>query len=152
MMTNERQRAEFEAWAARIGLCVTGKYAETINGLCAESAFKAGYKAALQSQATEAFPCRIVEADFETGTVTLEMQGDYTVSSGQKYLCDAPLQTQDAEDAERFRFCLKHGFPQKWEEMIRGSLRYYWTSRPGSQEEFSSAIEAIDHARRVEEK
>jgi|SRR5690625_1260467 len=52
-MNTEQLRAEFEAWAARIGLCVTGKYAETINGLCAESAFKAGYKAALQSQDSE---------------------------------------------------------------------------------------------------
>lgn len=48
-------------------------------------------EAALQSQATEAYPCRIVETDFETSTVTLEMQGKYTVSSGQKYLCDVPL-------------------------------------------------------------
>lgn len=44
-----------------------------------------------QLQATEAYPCRIVETDFETNTVTLEMQGKYTVSSGQKYLCDVPL-------------------------------------------------------------
>src|SRR5690606_27226404 len=43
-------------------------------------------RAALQSQPTESFPCRIIEADFETGTVTLEMQGKYTVSAGQKYL------------------------------------------------------------------
>lgn len=46
----EQLRAEFEAWAASIGFCVTGKYAETVDVLCAESAFKAGYKAALQSQ------------------------------------------------------------------------------------------------------
>lgn len=59
-------------------------------------AYQAG-RAATLSQATEAFPCRIVEADFETGTVTLEMHGKYTVSSGQKYLCDAPLQSQDRE-------------------------------------------------------
>lgn len=55
--------------------------------------------AKLVEQATEAYPCRIVETDFETGTVTLEMQGKYTVSSGQKYLCDAPLQSQDREYA-----------------------------------------------------
>lgn len=56
-MNDEQLRAEFEAWAARIGLCVTGKYAETINGLCAESAFKAGYKAALQSKGREDEHC-----------------------------------------------------------------------------------------------
>lgn len=52
----EQERAEFEAWAASIGFCVTGKYAETINVLCAESAFKAGYRAgraALQAQPQE---------------------------------------------------------------------------------------------------
>lgn len=36
----------------------------------------------------DAYPCRIVEADFETGTVTLQMEGKYTVSAGPKPLCD----------------------------------------------------------------
>lgn len=66
-------------------------------------------------------------------------------------LAGPALQSQDAEEAARFRFCLEHGFPQKWEEGVRGNLRVFWTSRPGSKEEFSSAIEAIDHARRVME-
>lgn len=56
---------------------------------------------------------------------------------------------RDKEDAERWRYGLKHGFPQKWEEMVRGNLRIFWTSKPGSQEEFSSAVEAIDHARNI---
>lgn len=49
-MNTEQERAAFEAWAASIGLSITGKYAESIAVLCAESAFKAGYQAALQSQ------------------------------------------------------------------------------------------------------
>lgn len=55
-MTTEQERAAFEAWAASIGLRIAGKYAETIAVLCAESAFKAGYRAgraALQSQDRE---------------------------------------------------------------------------------------------------
>ncbi|MGE8591481.1 MAG: hypothetical protein ACN6OD_19110 [Alcaligenes sp.] len=44
------ERAAFEAWAASIGFCVTGKYAETIDVLCAESAFKAGYQAGRAAQ------------------------------------------------------------------------------------------------------
>jgi hypothetical protein len=44
-MSIEQERFAFEAWAASIGFCVTGKYAETIDVLCAESAFKAGYQA-----------------------------------------------------------------------------------------------------------
>src|SRR5690606_8588502 len=55
-MSTEQERADFEAWAASIGFCVTGKYAETIDVLCAESAFKAGYqagRATLQSQDRE---------------------------------------------------------------------------------------------------
>lgn len=60
--------------------------------------------------------------------------------------------SQDAEDAARFRFCLENGFPQKWEEMVLGSLRCYWTSSAGAQEEFPSAIEAIDHARHFRKK
>lgn len=50
------ERAAFEAWAASVGFCVTGKYAETVDVLCAESAFKAGYRAglsSLQSQSQE---------------------------------------------------------------------------------------------------
>lgn len=52
-MNTEQLRAEFETWAASIGFCVTGKYAETIDVMCAESAFIAGYKAAIQSQDRE---------------------------------------------------------------------------------------------------
>jgi hypothetical protein len=52
-MNTEQERAAFEAWAASIGLSITGKYAESIAVLCAESAFKAGYQAALQSQDRE---------------------------------------------------------------------------------------------------
>lgn len=44
-MNTEQERAAFEAWGESIGFCVTGKYAETVDVLCAESAFKAGYKA-----------------------------------------------------------------------------------------------------------
>lgn len=44
-MNTEQERAAFEEWAANIGFSVTGKYAETIDVLCAESAFKAGYRA-----------------------------------------------------------------------------------------------------------
>jgi hypothetical protein len=40
-----QERAAFEAWGESIGFPVTGKYAETVDVLCAESAFKAGYKA-----------------------------------------------------------------------------------------------------------
>lgn len=99
-------------------------------------------RAAMQSQPTEAFPCRIVEADFETGTVTLEMQGDYTVSSGQKYLCDAPLQSQDAEDAERYR----------WIRDEAGLMVLPYDDH-GLGPEFpggSDLDKAIDHARRIE--
>lgn len=35
------------------------------------------------------FPCKIIEADLDADIVTLQMEGDYTVSAGQKYLCDA---------------------------------------------------------------
>lgn len=52
-MNTEKVRAEFEAWGESIGFPVTGKYAETVDVLCAESAFKAGYQAALQSQDAE---------------------------------------------------------------------------------------------------
>ena len=105
-MTNEQERAEFEAFASQHGLCVT-----------------------------------------EDGDLYRSQLVAWMWKSWQ---ARAALQSQDREDAERFRFCLEHGFPQKWAEMVKGNFRYYWTSRPGSQEEFSSAIEAIDHARRVE--
>ena len=36
------------------------------------------------------FPCKITEADLDANIVTLQMEGNYTVSAGQKYLCDAP--------------------------------------------------------------
>ena len=45
-MNIERERAAFEVWAASIGLTVTGWRAESLSVLCAESAFKAGYRAA----------------------------------------------------------------------------------------------------------
>lgn len=92
-MNNEQLRAEFEAWAnGRCELYLVGpagRYSSATTQFAWE-AYQAG-RSALQSQATEAYPCRIVETDFETNTVTLEMQGKYTVSSGQKYLCDVPL-------------------------------------------------------------
>lgn len=50
----EQDRAAFEAWAASIGFCVTGKYAETVDVLCAESAFKAGYRAGRASLQVQA--------------------------------------------------------------------------------------------------
>ena len=52
-MNTEQERAAFEAWAVSIGLSITGRYAESLTVLCAESAFKAGYRAALQSQEQE---------------------------------------------------------------------------------------------------
>lgn len=101
-MNTEQERADFEAWAKADGYEDFERFGEGYAHPELREAWR-GYqagRAALQSQPTEAFPCRIIEADFETGTVTLEMQGKYTVSAGQKYLCDAPLQSQDREDAQ----------------------------------------------------
>lgn len=57
----EQERTEFEAWAANIGFSVTGKYAETIDVLCAESAFKAGYKAGRAALTAQPMPASIKE-------------------------------------------------------------------------------------------
>jgi len=44
------------------------------------------------------YPCSIVGADFEGGTVTLEMEGsDYKVSAGRYYLCKEKLSIQPTE-------------------------------------------------------
>lgn len=40
-------------------------------------------------EAMNSFPCKIIEADLDQDIVTLQMEGVYTVSAGQKYLCDA---------------------------------------------------------------
>lgn len=144
----EQLRADFEAWMRKrkpdisLKRYADGRYRVTTMNYAWEG-YQAG-RAALQSQATEAFPCRIIEGDFEAGTVTLEMQGDYTVSSGQKYLCDAPLQSQDAEDALT--------------DAIQKAIDLLGPEAPicsGCEYEWNHALRvlraAIDHARRVEE-
>jgi len=144
-MNIEQERAAFEAWMRdnHPGHCLI-----FVNGYLHKwpqrlwEAYQAG-RAALQSQPTEAFPCRIIEADFETGTVTLEMLGKYTVSAGQKYLCNAPLQSQDGE---------KHLVAA-----IREAIELLGPEAPscsGCEYEWNHALrvlrEAIDHARRIE--
>ena len=108
-MNTEQGRAEFEAWAQRIGFPVTGKYAETIDVLCAEETFNAGYQAGR-----------------------------------------AALQSQDKEDAERYRWLRKHWFTMT--SCYDGGRVEFTTGQP----RYSSATEAnvdeaIDHARRIEE-
>lgn len=154
-MNTEQERADFEAWAN--GRCElhlvnpAGRYSSATTQFAWE-AYQAG-RAALQSQATEAFPCRIVEADFETGTVTLKMHGKYTVSGGQKYLCDAPMQSQDRQDAERYRWLRRGGNDDIG--VVRGfDVIEYGSSSVASTYEDRLCGDrldaAIDHARRVE--
>lgn len=63
-MNNAQERAAFEAWAASIGFCVTGKYAETSAVLCAKSAFEAGFQAALASPEVRALRKDAERLDF----------------------------------------------------------------------------------------
>ena len=49
----DQESAAFEAWAASIGLSVTGRYAETVDVLSAKSVFKAGYQAAHHTQVVQ---------------------------------------------------------------------------------------------------
>lgn len=110
-------------------------------------------RAALQSQPTESFPCRIIEADLETSTVTLEMQGKYTVSAGQKYLCDAPLQSQDREDAERYRRLRKGDIDDVAVVRGLGAMDYGASAVIATYSEEIDGDDldaAIDHARRAE--
>lgn len=109
---------------------------------------------ALQSQATEAFPCRIVEADFETGTVTLEMHGKYTVSSGQKYLCDAPLQSQDRGDVKRpvLDSIVDEIHRRADKEWADDGYDFEVTITTDEYKALCEEEKAIDNARRVEEK
>lgn len=149
-MNIERERAAFEWWASdegespraveRVGECY--KLAQIQSYWIAWQA-----RAALQLQPTEAFLCRIIEADFETGTVTLEMQGKYTVSAGQKYLCNAPLQSQDREDAERLDWIeANHGCDIT--EFADGTWEVDVPDGPYGVGK--GMREAIDHARRAE--
>lgn len=148
-MSIEQQRADFEAWAkthyylSELGLDFEDDEYVDMEVQGAFEAYQAG-RDALQSQPTESFPCRIIEADFETGSVTLEMQGKYTVSAGQKYLCDAPLQSQDREDALRYRWL---------RDPCSGAEHIIFYSRGDYGKGLMSGEmldEAIDHARRAE--
>lgn len=143
----EQERAAFEAWFTKTKAYISDPkyiFAQIVKDIAWE-AWQA--RAALQSQPTEAFPCRIIEADFETGTVTLEMQGKYTVSAGQKYLCNAPLQSQDQEDAARLDWIeANHGCDII--EFADGTWEVNVTDGPFGTGK--GMREAIDHARRVE--
>jgi uncharacterized small protein (DUF1192 family) len=73
-MNTEQERADFEAWGESIGFPVTGKYAETVDVLCAESAFKAGYKAgraALTAQPATA-PTPPAQASGQSAALTFD--------------------------------------------------------------------------------
>lgn len=89
ILTDEQIRQAVQCLTAEMSLDGETLHLKNVNGCI--RAIEQAVLAKLAEQATEAYPCRIVEADFETNTVTLEMQGKYTVSSGQKYLCDVPL-------------------------------------------------------------
>lgn len=138
-MNTEQERADFEAWHRE-------KYEST---LYCESRWEAWQaRAALQAQPTESFPCRIIEADFETGTVTVEMQGQYTVSAGQKYLCDAPLQSQDREDAVMLVVALEES--RQAMKAILAKERLKAVAKRVLSRAILMADKAIDRARRIE--
>lgn len=166
-MSIEQGHAEFEAWAASIGFCVTGKYAETIDVLCAESAFKAGYqagRAALHSHDREDAATEATGGDENVGHHLVEPDHETAMA-----LADAPrslrnyvaalrsaiaLQSQDREDAERYRRLRKGNIDDVAVVQGLGAMDYGASAVIAT---YSYEIDgddldaAIDHARRIEE-
>ena len=83
------------------------------------------------------FPCKIIEADFAADIVTLQMEGHYTVSAGQKYLCDiAPVSAEPV--AEVVREAL---------ESAKNGLIWYRENFPEAESGADDEAEAlIEHA------
>ena len=125
-MTQDKERAAFEAWGESIGFCVTGKYAETVAVLCAESAFKAGYqagRAALQSQ-------------------------DKEDAERYHWLLDKLQNSYDGEDFESDSISIYSRMASQCKGARTVKAEIFWRDKT---DEPIGLSEAIDHARRIEE-
>lgn len=86
-MSIDKEREEFSRWAADYGLYDEPNWSKDTETDC-WFAWQAG-RAELRVQDSGGYSCRIIEADFETNLVTIKMDGKYSVSAGNKILCDA---------------------------------------------------------------
>lgn len=161
-LASQQERAAFEEWATSIGLSITGKYAKSLDVLCAEEAFSAGYqagRAALQesldkSQDREGWKeaaiawevCASLHREYCKGKDPFykTRQADFVKHaevSREKALSN-PCSTEDKADAERYRWLRDSG-----------GLHDLPYEDHGLGPEFPSgeALDAsIDHARRAE--
>jgi hypothetical protein len=121
MTDRELMQQALDGWDSRGGFPILAKAMEAIREKLAQpeqesfspeairatqAAWKMGYDAAKAEQPEQepvAWPCVIVEADFEQDTITVEMQcSDYKVAAGQHWLYTSPPQRKPLTKEEMF--------------------------------------------------